>query len=189
MRKLGQFHLWEHIFSSFWRLLAPAPSARRNVETPNFRHRAIFQVHTSVPNFSQFGSVVFSNLCGHRTGDEGRGTTENFITTRTHNFFKLDRFFYFFFTQHVFHRYLALSFFKFRKMVLFEDFCGLKAENGCAMAKPNTTHTQRFALRAIEWSLILSNVHIYFDVLSERCSRSNEISRRFWQRFGQRLLT
>ena len=54
-----------------------------------------------------------------------------------------------FFTQHVFNRYLALSLFKFRKNVLFEDFCGLKAKNECAMAKPNTTHTQRFALRAI----------------------------------------
>ena len=106
VQNLGAFHPWEHIFSSFWRLLAPAPSAKRNVTTPNFGGRANFGVYACVPNFSRIGPVVkkiifYADIgrgtrdarCATRderrgTSDEGRGTTEIFITTRQHNFFQ-----------------------------------------------------------------------------------------------------
>ena len=136
--------------------------------SPNFRCRANFRVYTFVPNFSQFGSVVFSNLCGHGTGDGRRGTRDNgnfHNDRRTQLFSKLTDFPNFF-TQHVFNRSLALSVLKFRKNVLFEDFCGLKAKNGCAMAKPNTTHTQRFALRAIPTPLLFPKIWLVKTFLS-----------------------
>ena len=92
VQNFGAFHPWEHIFSSFWRLLAPAPSAKRNVTTPNFGGRANFGVYACVPNFSRIGPVVkkiiFYADIGRGTSDEGRGTTEIFITTRQHNFFQ-----------------------------------------------------------------------------------------------------
>ena len=93
------FQPWEHTFSSFWRLLAPAPSAKQNLTTPNFGGRAIFGVHACVPNFSRIGPVVKKIIFyadigrgtrdeGRATRDERRGTTEIFITTRQHNFFQ-----------------------------------------------------------------------------------------------------
>ena len=99
VQNFGAFHPWEHIFSCYWRLLAPAPSARRNVTSPNFLGRANFGVYTGVPNFSRIGPVVkkiiFYADIGRGTSDErratrdeGRGTTEIFITTRQHNFFQ-----------------------------------------------------------------------------------------------------
>ena len=99
VQNFGAFRPWEHIFSSFWRLLAPAPSAKRNVTTPNFGGRANFGVYACVPNFSRIGPVVKKIIFyadigratrdeGRGTRDEGRGTTEIFITTRQHNFFQ-----------------------------------------------------------------------------------------------------
>ena len=99
VRNFKQIYTWEHIFSSFWRLLAPAPSAKRNVTTPNFGGRANFGVYACVPNFSRIGPVVKKIIFyadigrgtsdeGRGTRDEGRGTTEIFITTRQHNFFQ-----------------------------------------------------------------------------------------------------
>ena len=87
VQNFGAFHAWEHTFSSFWRLLAPAPSAKRNVTSPNLLGRANFGVYTCVPNFSRIGPVVkkiiFYADIGRGTSDDGTRDNGNFHNDTT----------------------------------------------------------------------------------------------------------
>ena len=86
VQNFGAFHPWEHTFSSFWHLLAPAPSAKQDLTTPNFGGQANFGVYACVPNFSRIGPVVkkiiFYADIGRGTRDEGRGTRDERRATR-----------------------------------------------------------------------------------------------------------